>query len=199
MRSRSSSLVLLAFLGVSEPVLAQSLVPAASPSAKYIYTFSGNIQFQFGATGLVGPGSYSYQVSTSDSFFYLPFPSADTQPAAGFAYLTLTSTGEWDLTLSGSHTCSLAAVVDKWALTPSAAQLPTLGTNIVYNTVTHVSTPDTCPFPSPTTTTIFPGSANLVISAVNAPPPATPAPATLLLAVAGLGAVGLMARKSRTA
>ena len=58
----SPALVLLTlFLASTPSVLAQpTLVPASSPSAKYIYTFSGNIQVRFGATDLVTPGNYLY-------------------------------------------------------------------------------------------------------------------------------------------
>ena len=70
----SAAPVLLTFFWASMfPVLAQpTLVPASSASAKYIYTFSGNTQIQFGATDVVTPGTYEY--------LGLPFPVASISP-----------------------------------------------------------------------------------------------------------------------
>ena len=86
----TAPVLLTLFWANTPPALAQpTLVAASSDSARYIYRFSGNIQFQFGATDLVTPGTYAYTG--------LPFPPNGGTTGEGFRFLTLTSTGEWRL------------------------------------------------------------------------------------------------------
>ena len=178
---RGAPVLLVWLWGGVFSVFAQiQIVNLSSPSAKYVYTFSGNpllpfntnaagspATFQFGATGVLTPGAYSADVIRS------------------FFSVTLDSQGVWIFRWVPTLCCQYF-----YTLIPSVSQVPGVGTT-GFNMISFF---DTTLGGSP------PGSApggSLIITPVA--PNAVPAPGTLLLVLLGFAGLGALAPKLRSA